>query len=78
MTDAFARPVEIVDGQIDTLRSLNADATQQLANLHRQMAELERHELNLISVIDGRQRRIDLLLDERLRARASEAEKVTA
>ena len=72
MADPFARPVPVVDEQIETLRGLNADAHDQLESVRRQIAELESHEFNLISVIDGRKRRIDLLLDERLRAATAE------
>ena len=70
------RPIQSIDAQIDILRGLNADADDQLTSIRRQQGELERHELSVLSAIDGRLRRIDLLLDERLRA--AETEQVTA
>lgn len=68
MADPFARPIPTIDEQIEILRGLNAEADLMLTSVRKQQDELERHELNLIAAVDGRQRRIDLLLDERLRA----------
>lgn len=67
------RPVPSIDAQIDTLRSLNAEAEMMLASVRKQQGELERHEFNLIAAIDSRLRRVDILLDERLRAAQADA-----
>lgn len=68
MPHPFARQPAVIDAQLDSLRSLNLDAAQQLTEVRRRIVELEHHELTLIGAIDARQRRMDLLLDERLKA----------
>jgi hypothetical protein len=68
MADPFARPLSQIDCEMRNLLTLNLDAEQQLENLRRQQAELERHELNLVCAMEGRRAKFDRLLDERLRS----------
>jgi hypothetical protein len=59
--------------ELDALRRLNADAREQLrrtrgdiANMQQEIGALELHEYNLLVAIDGRNGKIDRLLDQML------------
>lgn len=66
MSDGFARTVARIDEQLATLAALQHDTVTQLDSVATELARLEAHEMALIETLAGRERRIDLLLDERL------------
>jgi len=72
MPDPFARPLHIIDTDLHSTRTLQADAQRQLDEIRKRIAVLEQHELTLVAAIDGKARRFDRLLDERLRTQAIE------
>jgi len=74
-------PREIADlmAELETLRQLNADAKNQLARTRniiagkrQEIAVLEFHEYQLVTVIDQRIRKADRLLDELSLMRATQ------
>jgi hypothetical protein len=75
---APVRDEAAVAGELDSLRRLNADASDQLARTRatmeikqQEIGELELHEYNLLVAIDGRSGKIDRLLDEMLTMRTT-------
>jgi hypothetical protein len=71
--DVSAPAADRITGELDTLRRLNSDARAQLeltrgsiARKQQEIGVLELHEFGLVQAIDGRERKIDRLLDQML------------
>jgi len=65
------REIPDVAAELETLRQLQADARRQInrtratiATKHQEIGALEMHETQLVMAVDGRDRKIDRLLDE--------------
>lgn len=71
-THGFARAKDSIDAQLGTLVALQRETAEQLASTRKQLAELAAHELTLLQQYGAREKRLDLLLDERLLAMAVE------
>lgn len=64
--DGFARSPDTIDAELRSIHTLQRDAGQQLDTIRRQILSLQTHEASLITAIEGRRKKVDLLLDERL------------
>lgn len=73
MTAPATRPLSMIDGEIRSILCLNRDAAEQLDSIRRQISELQNHELNLMTAVEGRRTKIDRLLDERQRRTRADA-----
>jgi hypothetical protein len=79
MADSFSRPIGQIDSEIRSLLTLQLDAGQQLASIRTEQARHRReieilvgHELFVESAVEARKAKVDRLLDERNRSKATE------
>ena len=68
MTHPCARPVGAIDADLCALQAIRSNAQRELAEVRRRLVELAELEAELAVAIEVRTRRIDDVLDERLRA----------
>jgi hypothetical protein len=68
MSEFPGRRVTAIDAELRALREVTWGASSELAEVRRRQAELVDMEAALLVAIDLRRRRIDDLLDQRLRA----------
>ena len=68
MSESLARTTAAIDADLRGLCGIRRDAQRELAEVRRRQKELVALEAELVVAIDVRSRRIDAVLDERLRA----------
>lgn len=75
MTHSCPRPVGAIDTDLRALRAVRSDAQRELTEVRRRLVELAEIEAELAVTIEVRSRRIDVVLDERLRAATAAGER---
>jgi hypothetical protein len=68
MRESAPRSVAAIDADLRALQAIRRDALRELAEVRRRQSELADLEAELVVAVELRSRRIDDVLDERLRA----------